>query len=543
MADRERALLSPIPSQSPLEQCGQGDKGILPFEGKHVSIIRDGALTGAVDQTALTGSATSQSAESSSKVSGSTGVEGSRRRTRASKPGAHDIEKGQVGGSNGDEGGVADDASKQNAAGDDITGGAHLSDEEKLGRCKTGLSVSSNQKDTAPPRRDIRDRVLHFTPSWFSVTMGTGVLATLFLLLGQVWPSLLVGLRYPAIVWIVADVIIFILFAAMFSARYIIWPQVLPLTVKHPQKSMFLGTPVMGLVTIISGIAQLGTREFHLGLSWTVVMTGFWWLTVALSLLTSVGIPWSMMTYQDHYFEGTTAALLLPIVPPITVAAVGSTLCDLLIEYGGEPYYAYSWTIMCTSYLVLGVGLPLALAVLVLYFQRLLLFNSPPRETIISCMLPLGPCGQGGEAVLHLGQVAMKLFPYISRPVERTGIPQLFDVGQAMYAAGLIGALFLWALGIWWLMIAMLTILRERKEGRLPFNMGWWSMTFPVASMAICTARLALTLDSLALKITYTGFVFANVIFWAAVAVPTAKGFWTGELLQAPCIASLPLQR
>ena len=328
------------------------------------------------------------------------------------------------------------------------------------------------------------------------ILLGLAVITTLLLLLGSTWPSLEPGLKYPALVWSIVSVIIFLSFTAMFTARYIMFPEVLPLTIKHSQKSMFLGTPVMGLVTILSGIAQLGTKQFGLGIGCTLAMTGFWWFTAALSLLTSIGIPWSMMTYQDHYFEGTTAALLLPIVPPITVAAVGSTLCDLLIEYGGTAYDTYAWTILCVSYFVLGIGLPLALFVLVLYFQRLLLFKSPPREIIISCMLPLGPCGQGGEACLHLvsatpwrsfalarirrsdslvafqGQVAYALFPRISTPADVSGVPQLFPVGQAMYASGLFAAMALWALGIWWTIIAVLTILRERRKGTLPFNMG-----------------------------------------------------------------------
>ncbi len=134
--------------------------------------------------------------------------------------------------------------------------------------------------------------------------MGTGVITTLFLLLGSVWPSLRVGIRYPALVWSIGSVLIYVIFSAMFLARYSLFPAVIGLTLRHSQKSMFLGTPVMGMVTILSGIAQLATREFGLGIHWTLVMTGFWWLTALLSLMTSIGIPWSMMTYQEHYFEG-----------------------------------------------------------------------------------------------------------------------------------------------------------------------------------------------------------------------------------------------
>ncbi|CDS01269.1 hypothetical protein [Sporisorium scitamineum] len=398
---------------------------------------------------------------------------------------------------------------------------ATMADSEKVARAKAANGGTSTDASSEPERikmvgedgkpmqrHGIKERVLHFTPSWFSVTMGTGVVATLLNLLP--WPSIHSGLRFPALCFLLADIVIFILFLCAFFARYLMYPEVVPLTIKHPQKSMFLGTLPMGLITIISGIAQLGTKEFELGIGFALAASGLWWGATALSLLTAIGVPFSMMTYQKHYFEGITAALLLPIVPPITAAATGSVIAEILMH----RYPTYAFTIMVVSYLVLGIGLPLALLILVLYFQRLLLFKSPPRDVIISVFLPLGPCGQGGEACLHLGKVALKLFPTISTPASSSGVPQLFSVGQALYGAGLISAMLLFGLGIWWLAIGVLTIIRELKRGKLGFNMGWWGLTFPFASLAICTARLAIELDSLALKIVYTAFVIANISLW-----------------------------
>ena len=74
--------------------------------------------------------------------------------------------------------------------------------------------------------------------------------------------------------------------------------------------------------------------------------------------------------------------------------------------------------------------------------------------------------------------------------------------------------------------------------------MGWWGSTFPLGSLAICTARIAIALDSLALKVVYTVFVFVTFGVWLVVFVPTVIGFCNGSLLSrkaAPCIADLPL--
>lgn len=126
------------------------------------------------------------------------------------------------------------------------------------------------------------------------------------------------------------------------------------------------------------------------------------------------GVPWTMMTWQTHTLQQTTAMLLLPIVPAITIGNAGGPFADVLHQAAlGQRYFAQNvtladrfdnlaWTIVVFSYALLGIGVLLAMSILVLYFQRLLLFKSPPREIILSVMLPLGPCGQGADGLIHL---------------------------------------------------------------------------------------------------------------------------------------------
>lgn len=59
-------------------------------------------------------------------------------------------------------------------------------------------------------------------------------------------------------------------------------------------------------------------------------------------------------------------------------------------------------TVLISSYVMNGVGLLIACGLMVLYFQRLTFHHLPPRELIVSTFLPLGPCGQGGFALIEL---------------------------------------------------------------------------------------------------------------------------------------------
>lgn len=85
-----------------------------------------------------------------------------------------------------------------------------------------------------------------------------------------------------------------------------------------------------------------------------------------------------------------TAAQLLPIAATIVAAGTGAEVAEIL----PNPQHALGTVI--TSYVMWGMGCPLALTIIVIYYQRLAVHKLPPREIIVSCFLPLGPLGFGG---------------------------------------------------------------------------------------------------------------------------------------------------
>lgn len=97
-----------------------------------------------------------------------------------------------------------------------------------------------------------------------------------------------------------------------------------------------------------------------------------------------------MANGNERPLSAMTAVWLLPIVSCIVAASSGAIVAEIL------PNAQYAlWTII-TSYVLWGIGLPLALMVMVIYLQRLTLHNLPPKAALVSVFLPLGPLGQGG---------------------------------------------------------------------------------------------------------------------------------------------------
>lgn len=177
-----------------------------------------------------------------------------------------------------------------------------------------------------------------------------------------------------------------------------------------------------------------------------------------------------------------TAAWLLPIVSTIVAAASGGIVAEVL----PNPKYAL-WTII-VSYILWGTGIPLAMSVLVIYFQRLTVHMLPPREVIVSVFLPLGPLGQGGFAIMQLGKVAIHVFPR-TRTLEMAGSA---ESGKILYVVGWLTASVMWGFGLVWLFFALASISRSK----FPFNMGWWGFTFPLGVFTVSTTTLGKEIPS-----------------------------------------------
>nr|POE46839.1 sulfite efflux pump ssu1 [Quercus suber] len=299
--------------------------------------------------------------------------------------------------------------------------------------------------------------VRNFSPSWFSVTMGTGIVSTILITI----PWKAAWLYYLSIIFFVLNVALFSLALTASIVRYTIWPEI--------------------------------WQECN-----------------------------SMSASHQRSLDSITAAQLLPIAATIVAAGTGSEVSSIL----PDPQYALGTII--ASYVMWGMAVPMSFSVLVMYYQRLALHKMPPREVIVSAFLPLGPLGFGGYAILYLGKMAAVVFPQTST------IDPL--AGRIAYVLGFFIALIMWGWGLIWFAFALASIYMARP---FPFNMGWWGFTFPLGVYSVSTILIGEELPSRFFRVLGTIFGTAVVLLWIVIAMGTAKGAWSGELFNAPCLANL----
>ncbi|KAI0454696.1 voltage-dependent anion channel-domain-containing protein [Xylaria acuta] len=341
---------------------------------------------------------------------------------------------------------------------------------------------------------------------WYGSTMGTGIVAILLFTFSNIYTNASPMLFRLSVVFYAANVVLFSLIFMMTVLRYLLYPRLFVMMISDPGQAMYLGTFPMGFATIISMTVNVMIPRF--GEPWAEIAWVFWWIDVAVSMATALGVPW-LLQVKHHGItdlEKMTAGWLLPIVAPIVAAATGAVVASAL-----NPDRALI-TIL-TSYAILGTGLPAALSIIVIYFMRVATKKLPPTEHMVSTFLPLGPLGQGGFAAQKLGEQALRVFP-TTNTLPAVGEHGKLLAGETLYTMGFITAIILWGFGLMWLFFAILSVTRQK----VPFSQGWWAFTFPLGVFAMSTLTMGINLPSKAFQAFGTLFGVVVMVMWLVVA-------------------------
>ncbi|KAB0506345.1 TDT family transporter [Pseudomonas lini] len=361
-----------------------------------------------------------------------------------------------------------------------------------------------------------RETIRQFTPNWFAATMGTGVLA---LALAQL-PVSNPGLHaFAEGLWLF-NIVLFVLFTAMYAARWVMFFDEARRIFGHSTVSMFFGTIPMGLATIINGFLLFGLPRWGDGVIHLAEV--LWWLDVAMSLACGVLIPYMMFTRQEHSIDQMTAVWLLPVVAAEVAAASGGLLAPHLADAHLQL------VVLVTSYVLWAFSLPVAFSILTILLLRMALHKLPHENMAASSWLALGPIGTGALGMLLLGADAPAIF----------AANGLSGIGEIAAGLGLVAGITLWGFGLWWMLIALLITVRYLRAG-IPFNLGWWGFTFPLGVYSLATLKLASTLSLTFFSVFGCLLVAMLAVMWLIVAKRTVQGAWRGELFVSPCIAGL----
>ncbi|KAJ1735875.1 hypothetical protein LPJ61_000319 [Coemansia biformis] len=361
-----------------------------------------------------------------------------------------------------------------------------------------------------------RDAVRLFLPSWFTVSMGSGVLASC------IWriPYESGALRVLGSVVFFLNIGLLALFLVLQAAQLALYPETVQWMRQHRQQMLHYGAVPMALATVVAGAASYPFSEMGPVVLYTV--WSLWWLSVVLAVAASVLLICLIVSRDISSLESVTGAWLLLVAPLSVCAGAGGNLAEYLPPSLGLAT-------LVTGYCLLGAGAPLTCCIVVLYVHRITVHKLPAHDAIITAFIPIGPIAQMGAAALSLGTVAQ----------EALGQQHLGSLGSTMLHLGIITGLLSWGSAAFWAVHAVFSVVYQRWSAAIPFNMGWWSLVFPLGVFASLTAALGAALEMWFFILAFCGFVGVLVVLWLLVMARTIVGAWTGEILAAQGLPAL----
>lgn len=352
--------------------------------------------------------------------------------------------------------------------------------------------------------------------------MGTGIVSTLI----YVAPHQFQGQEYIGLAVYLANCLLFLLFTAISVTRYIMFPSVAKRMLLHPTQCMFVGAFPMGFATIVNGTVLMVVPKFGqwaVTLSWTL-----WWIDVALTVLTVIGIPILMFECHKLTLQSMTATWLLPIVPAVVAAASGGLVATVLSVSQAQITLA-------VSYVLWGMGVSLSFLILALYLHRIMVHNLPNPEVIVSAVLPMGPMGQGAYGIVQLGKATKMV-------MTKSDLTNGVEIGTVIDACSTLVGLIIWGFGLWWLCHGISSVIIRATTAKLVFNIGFWGFIFPLGAFTSATMILSTQMSSPFLAILSLVFLVSLILLYLAVTALTLRDIFNSTLFKAPCLGDMNLQ-
>lgn len=148
---------------------------------------------------------------------------------------------------------------------------------------------------TKPSKYDVgwRRVVRNFTPSWFSMTMGTGVVSILFITI----PYKAEWLYWLSVVFFGLNTILFALAFSVSFLRYGLYPEIWTVMIQDPTNSLFLGTAPMGFATLVESFVSLCCPYWG---EWSTILAWVLWMVDSVAAFAVTASLSFILISQSH---------------------------------------------------------------------------------------------------------------------------------------------------------------------------------------------------------------------------------------------------
>ncbi|KAL8872828.1 MAG: hypothetical protein Q9174_001606 [Haloplaca sp. 1 TL-2023] len=310
-----------------------------------------------------------------------------------------------------------------------------------------------------------------WTTMTFMIPQGTGILSVcLFQLQWQ-----FEGLQLIATIAWILSIVIYIIFLFIYMAKIYMVPGVVrrQLT-KDITEVCCLSSPVITFGVIIDMVALVCAKAW--GPSWGMAAYVLSWINVVISVVATVGIPYVYFRLCPPGIDHTPPVVLLPAIVSLTASSV----CGIVCFYGGlQPRTQVPMIIV--GYILMGLGLADAAALIFVYVSRLLAGGFPTKAQLWANFTIVGPLGQASNAIQILGKAASSP-ETMAFALYNKGTFITENAGRVLGVTCTLSGLMLWSYSAWWLLFSLVMTVHLgffADGGIRHYQFSAWSVVYP----------------------------------------------------------------
>ncbi|RMY34722.1 hypothetical protein D0865_14105 [Hortaea werneckii] len=318
-----------------------------------------------------------------------------------------------------------------------------------------------------------KERIRHFTWTWFTMTMATGGVANVIYSV----PYRFNGLYTIGCIFFILNLVLFVFNVVMICCRFRYYPSTFLASILHPTESLFVPAWLISVGTILITITEYGTSDGKTGPWLFTTMRVLFWIYCGLAVLFSCGIylvMWSTQTFTIHQM---TPVWIFPAYPLLVIGPHAGILASKL-------HGVAALDIIIGGFVFQGIGFMVSLMIYAAFIYRLMTQKLPQESLRPGMFISIGPSGFTISAVVTMGQNMPRVVP---ANFMAPGMGEL--AGKVSLITANWMGLWLWGLAIWFFLVSVGAHWSTVRHGRGKFAMTFYSYIFPNTEKSVCDPR------------------------------------------------------
>ncbi|KAF2086757.1 hypothetical protein K490DRAFT_43640 [Saccharata proteae CBS 121410] len=346
-------------------------------------------------------------------------------------------------------------------------------------------------------RLALKERIRHFTWTWFTMTMATGGIANVL----HTVPWQFNGLYAIGCIFFILNMVLFLFNIIMISLRFYIYPSTFRASFLHPTESLFIPAAIISFGTILLNISQYGVNSTGQWLNTGMVV--LYWIYCALAILLSIGIFLVMWSTQTFTISQMTPVWIFPAYPLLIVGPHAGNLATKVSD-------SQALDIIVGGVVLQGIGFMVSLMIYSAFLYRLMTQKLPKESLRPGMFISVGPSGFTISGIINMGQALIKVIPD-----DFMGEGNGPLAGQVSRILANWAGIWLWGLAFWFFFVSVGAHMSCVAHGKMDFAMTWYSFIFPNTALTTATFAVATALnDNRSINIVGCVLTVALIITW-----------------------------